>query len=244
MASQRKIPPLDLPYWLLLISATVFGETGGDLLSQGLDLGYLVGTAIFLGLFFAAVSLQLWSRTEHPALYWLVILTTSTAGTTISDYLTRTLHLGYGGGALLLLACLGAVFAAWRLGGHVLAQDGAVPLPTEALYWCGILVASTLGTSFGDLIADASGLGFAGSSLLLAVLLVAVAVLQQFITRQRELFYWAAIVIVHPVGATAGDYLSKPTGLGLGPFWSSLILGLAFGAVVLGTVLTKRLPRK
>ena len=133
-----------------------------------------------------------------------------------------TMHLGYGGGALLLLACLAAVFAVWRIGGHVLAEDGTMSVPTEALYWSGILIASTLGTSFGDLIADASGLGFAGSSLLLAALLAGVALLQQFVRQQRALFYWAAIVIVHPVGATAGDYLSKPAGLGFGPFWAKI----------------------
>lgn len=239
----RKIPPLDGAYWLLLISATVFGETGGDLLSQGMGAGYLMGTAVFLSLFAVAAGLQLTLKTEHPLLYWAVIITTSTSGTTLSDYVTRTLHLGYGGGVLLMAAGLGAVLAAWRLGRHELRADGAVPMPTEALYWTGILAASTLGTAFGDLVANASGLGFAGSTLLLALLLAAVALSQRFVTRQRELVYWAAIVIVHPFGATAGDYLSKPDGLALGPYQASALLGAVFLAVLAGSGAARRLAR-
>jgi uncharacterized membrane-anchored protein len=224
----RKIPPLDARYWALLIAATVFGETSGDMLSQGLGLGYLAATAIFVALFVAAVAVQM----TRGGAYWAVIVATSTAGTTISDALTRTYDLGYATGALVLLSALAMVLLAWRLGGHRLRDDGSLPASSELLYWTGILVASTLGTAFGDWIADASGLGFAGSSLVLGALLIAVAVLQRVVRGQRELFYWAAIIVVHPIGATAGDFLSKPAGLGLGTFAASAVLAVLFAGVI------------
>lgn len=228
----RKIPALDAYYWVLLIAATIFGETGGDMLSMGLDLGYLAATAIFFVLFCVALYFQVRSPGGQPAFYWAVIIATSTTGTTIADAMTRTFALGYASGAAVLLVALALVFGAWKLSGNRLTDSGQLPKNAEILYWVGILVASTLGTAFGDYMADESGIGFAGSAALLAVLLVAVASVQRFAPNQKEIFYWAAIVIVHPLGATAGDFLTKDEGgLALGTFSASAGLGLVFLAV-------------
>jgi uncharacterized membrane-anchored protein len=48
-------------------------------------------------------------------LYWIVILSTSTAGTTMSDFMDRTLGLGYASGSLILISLLITIFAVWRL---------------------------------------------------------------------------------------------------------------------------------
>lgn len=232
----RKIPRLDGYYWVLLIAATIFGETGGDMLSMGLNLGYLTATAIFFALFCIALFFQVRSPGNQPAFYWAVIIATSTTGTTIADAMTRTFALGYASGSALLLGLLALVFGAWKLSGARLTDSGRLPKTAEILYWVGILVASTLGTAFGDFMADESGIGFAGSAGLLAVLLALVAGLQRFAPNQKEIFYWAAIVVVHPLGATAGDFLTKAQakgGLGLGTFIASAGLGLVFLAVYL-----------
>lgn len=238
----RKIPRLDAAYWVLLIAATIFGETGGDMLSMGLDLGYLAATAIFLALFAVALVLQVRSPGDQPGYYWAVIIATSTTGTTIADAMTRTFDLGYASGSALLLGLLALVFGAWKLSGARLTDGGRLPRSAEILYWVGILVASTLGTAFGDYIADESGLGFAGAAALLAVLLTLVAGLQRFAPNQKEIFYWAAIIVVHPLGATAGDFLTKARdegGLGLGTFIASAGLGLVF-AIVYALVYRRR----
>lgn len=230
---RRKIPPLDAYYWVLLISATIFGETGGDMLSMGLDLGYLAATAVFLALFGVALWFQLRSPGGQPVYYWLVIVATSTTGTTIADAMTRTFDLGYASGSAILVGLLALVFLAWRLEGNRLTESGRLSARAEGLYWVGILVASTLGTAFGDFLADESGVGFAGSAALLAVMLAAIALLHRMLPNQQELFYWAAVVVVHPLGATAGDYLTKEEGgLNLGTFLPSLGLGLIFVAVL------------
>ena len=229
----RKIPPLDAYYWVLLISATIFGETGGDMLSMGLDLGYLAATVVFLALFGIALWFQLRSPGGQPVFYWLVIVATSTTGTTIADAMTRTFDLGYAAGSAILVGLLALVFLAWRLEGNRLTENGRLSARAEGLYWVGILVASTLGTAFGDFLADESGVGFDGSAALLAVMLAAIALLHRALPNQQELFYWAAVVVVHTLGATAGDYLTKEEGgLNLGTFLPSLGLGLIFVAAL------------
>ena len=50
---QSKVPEVTLAFWVMKICATTLGETGGDLLSMTLNLGYAASTAIFFGLFLA-----------------------------------------------------------------------------------------------------------------------------------------------------------------------------------------------
>ena len=63
------------------ICATTVGETGGDLLSMTLNIGYGVSSLILVGFFIVALFAQLNAKTFHAVLYWGVILATSTAGT-------------------------------------------------------------------------------------------------------------------------------------------------------------------
>jgi len=45
-----KVPEVTLALWIIKIAATTLGETGGDAVSMSMNLGYLVGTAIFGGI--------------------------------------------------------------------------------------------------------------------------------------------------------------------------------------------------
>ena len=110
----NKVAQVNLSFWIMKICATTLGETAGDLLSMTLNVGYAISSIILLALFLASLTTQLVSRSFHPALYWLVILTTSTAGTTMSDFMDRTLGLGYARGSLILVTCLVVVLATWR----------------------------------------------------------------------------------------------------------------------------------
>ena len=82
-------------FWVVKVLATTVGETGGDALSMTLNLGYAVATMIFLVFFAATLAAQVGSRRYHPAIYWAVVVATTTVGTTTSDYLDRTAGLGY-----------------------------------------------------------------------------------------------------------------------------------------------------
>jgi Repeat of Unknown Function (DUF347) len=115
--AMNKLPEITIYFWIMKICATTLGETGGDLLTMTLNVGYATSSLILIGLFLIALVSQLLSKQYHPFLYWTVILSTSTAGTTMSDYMDRTLGLGYTAGSLILLTVLLVIFALWRLSG-------------------------------------------------------------------------------------------------------------------------------
>lgn len=222
-----KVAQVTAIFWVLKICATTLGETGGDLLSMRLDLGYLVSSVIFISLFAGTLWLQLASRKYHPVIFWSVILATSTAGTTMSDFMDRTLGIGYAGGSAILLTILIAVLVTWRVVEGSLSVERIRSRRTEVLYWTAILFSNTLGTALGDFLADDSGLGFAGGALLIGGLLAVLLVLY-FTTRiSRVALFWLAFVLTRPFGATMGDVLTKSHeegGLELGTIGASAVL--------------------
>ena len=228
-----KLPELTLLFWITKITATTLGETGGDLLAQTLKIGYGISTIIFFSFFLVTVFLQLSVKRYIPALYWAVIVATSTAGTTMSDYMDRTLQLGYAKGALILVSILISILVIWKLVEKSLSVDHIRSFRGEAFYWTAILFSNTLGTALGDFLADDSGLGFGGSALLITAIL-ALVVLAYFITRiSRVVLFWIAFVLTRPFGATFGDLLTKTHedgGLNYGTKGASLIL---FGLLIL-----------
>lgn len=231
----NKLPHITLAFWVMKICATTLGETAGDLLSMTLDVGYAASSLILIGLFLASLAGQLRARRYHPALYWTVILTTSTAGTTMSDFMDRTLELGYATGSALLVGMLLAILAIWRLSEKSLAVDNIASRRGELFYWAAILCSNTLGTALGDYLADDSGLGFAGGALLIGGLLL-VVVLARFYTRLSTVaLFWIAFVLTRPFGATLGDVLTKSHeqgGLDFGTVGSSAILAAVLAVLV------------
>lgn len=228
------------------ICATTLGETGGDLLAQTLNVGYAVSSLLFIGFFLVTLAGQLAAKRYIPALYWAVILATSTAGTTMSDYMDRTLGLGYATGTAILITILLVVLGVWRLTEKSLSVSDITTRRGELFYWTAILFSNTLGTALGDYLADDSGLGFGGGALLIGSLLVLVVLAHYFTKISSVLLFWIAFVLTRPFGATFGDLLTKPVekqGLGFGTEGSSLILmGLLVALVVYATIQVRRHP--
>ncbi len=239
----NKLPQITLAFWVMKICATTLGETAGDLLSMTLNVGYAMSSLILIGLFLASLAGQLRTERYHPALYWTVILTTSTAGTTMSDFMDRTLGLGYATGSALLVTLLLAVLAVWRLSEKSLSVDHIQSRRGELFYWAAILVSNTLGTALGDYLADDSGLGFAGGALLIGSLIACVALAYYQTRISRVALFWLAFVLTRPFGATLGDWLTKSTaqgGLDLGTVGASLVLGGILVALVVMALRTQR----
>lgn len=239
----NKLPQITLAFWVMKICATTLGETAGDLLSMTLDIGYALSSLLLIGLFLVSLFGQLRTHRYQPALYWTVILMTSTAGTTLSDFMDRTLGLGYASGAALLVTLLLLVLASWWLSEKSLAVDNISTRRGELFYWGAILVSNTLGTALGDYLADDPGLGFAGGALLIGSLLAVVA-LAYFYTRvSRVALFWMAFVLTRPFGATMGDVLTKSAdkgGLDLGTIGSSTVLAAVLVAMVCFTLWSQR----
>jgi len=223
----RTLPHVTVVFWVLKIVATTLGETGGDLLAQTMHVGYLVSTVIFFALFLVAVVFQLKARRFHPAIFWTVIALTSTAGTTLSDLMNRTGGIGYTGGAIVLTTGLAIVFVIWWRSGQTLDVENVATFNGELLYWVAILFSNSLGTSSGDFLADSLGLGFRDSALLLSGMMLALLAAHYFTPINGMVLFWIAFVLTRPLGATGGDFLSKPLdhgGLAWGTVWTSAAL--------------------
>jgi len=240
MNTLNKVAKVTIFFWVMKISATTLGETGGDLLSMTMNVGYAVSSLILLSFFFLTLVIQLAAKKFHPVIYWLVILSTSTAGTTISDYMDRTLGLGYFKGSLILVSCLLIILAVWRYSEGTLSVDYIRTRKAETFYWTAILFSNTLGTALGDFLADSSGLGFLGGAILIGGLLLLVVLAYYFTQINRVVLFWVAFVLTRPFGATFGDVLTKPVekgGLNLGTIGSSMVLGAILVAFIIYTTI-------
>jgi uncharacterized membrane-anchored protein len=240
MNTLNKVAKVTIFFWIMKICATTLGETGGDLLSMTMKVGYGVSSLILLSFFFVTLIIQLASKKFHPVIYWLVIVSTSTAGTTISDYMDRTLELGYFKGSLMLVSCLVVILAVWRYVIGSLSVDYIRSRKAETFYWTAILFSNTLGTALGDFLADSSGLGFLGGAILIGSLLAVTVLLYYFTKTDRVVLFWVAFVLTRPFGATFGDVLTKPVdhgGLNLGTVGSSIVLAAILIVFVIYTTI-------
>lgn len=222
-----KVPAITLGFWVIKILATTLGETAGDTVSMSLNLGYLVGTAIFASVLVALVWWQILARRFHPFLYWATIIASTTAGTTMADYATRSMGIGYPGGSLLLLGLVLISLATWHRTLGTISVDSVREPRAELFYWITITFSQTLGTALGDWTADANRFGYLGAAAIFGTMLAVLGGLY-FWTRVSHVFlFWAAFILTRPLGTTVGDFLDKPLAGG----------GLAFSRPVASAVL-------
>ena len=222
-----KVPEVTLTFWIMKIAATTLGETGGDAVSMSMNLGYLVGTAIFATIFIVAAAAQIKARGFHPLLYWTTIIATTTVGTTLADYADRSLGIGYAGGSLLLFVLLMASLAIWYRSLGTVSVDTVSSPKAEMFYWVTIMFSQTLGTALGDWTAGTAGLGYEGGAIVFSAVLVVIVAAYFWAKISRTLLFWAAFIITRPLGAVVGDFLDKPLnagGLALSRYSASAVL--------------------
>jgi uncharacterized membrane-anchored protein len=247
ISNEAKVPAITLGFWLIKILATTLGETGGDAVSMswlgeatpdagasGIN-GYLVGTLIFGAALGLLVWLQIRARRFAPWLYWATIIASTTAGTTLADFATRSLGIGYPGGSLLLAACVLASLLVWYRSLGTVAADSVATPAAELYYWTTITFSQTLGTALGDWVADA-GAGYGGGALVFGALLGLVALLAVLTRTSRVALFWAAFILTRPLGATVGDFLDKPMGAGgleVSRLLASILLAVLIALLIL-----------
>jgi uncharacterized membrane-anchored protein len=244
-AALSKAPEATLMFWLVKICATTVGETGGDAVSMTMQLGYAAATLIFVSFFIVALTGQLAVRRYQPWTYWLVVVATTTVGTTTSDFIDRTLDVGYVASSAMLLSLVVVVLLAWRLSCGKIAADHIASRRDELFYWATILVSNTLGTALGDFTADDTGLdlGFERGALLFAGLILVVAVLHRLKALPRAVLFWAAYVLTRPLGATLGDTLTKPLedgGFAFGRIAATLLIAALMVLLIAATPKLRR----
>jgi uncharacterized membrane-anchored protein len=181
---------------------------------MSMNLGYLLGTAIFAVIFLVAVVAQVRASKFHPLLYWATIIATTTVGTTLADFADRSLGIGYLGGTTILFTLLMGSLAVWYRALGSVAADSVSSPASEMFYWVTIMFSQTLGTALGDWAADSAGLGYGGAAVLFTALLAIVAGMY-FRTRiSYTALFWAAFILTRPLGAVVGDFLDKPVSQG------------------------------
>lgn len=231
-----KIPEVTLIFWVIKIVATTLGETAGDAVSMSMNLGYLVGTAIFAAFFLVALVAQIKAKGFHPSLYWTTIIATTTVGTTLADFVDRSLGIGYAGGATLLFSLLMASLLTWYWALGTVSVDTVNSPKAEMFYWVTIMFSQTLGTALGDWTADTAGLGYAGAAMGFSTLLALVVAAYYWTTVSRTTLFWAAFILTRPLGAVIGDFLDKPLaegGLALSRYSASIALVIFIVALIL-----------
>ncbi|HEY1791329.1 MAG TPA: hypothetical protein VGG34_00310 [Opitutaceae bacterium] len=212
-AGLGKVAAVTATFWIIKIAATTLGETGGDSVTMSMNLGYLAGTGIFAAIFIAAVAAQIRATRFHPFLFWGVIVATTTVGTTLADFMDRSLGLGYAGGASILCALLLAMFGLWHWTLGSVSLEALTSRKAEVFYWTTIMVSQTLGTALGDWMADPDsglGLGYERGAIVIAIGLAIILSLYFWTQLSRTFLFWAAFILTRPLGATLGDLLDKP----------------------------------
>ena len=222
----NKVAELTLLFWLIKIVATTLGETLGDFISMTLNLGYLTGIGITLTFFLMILGVQLFVKKYIPIIYWFVIVGTTTLGTEISDFIDRSLHLGYAFGSLLLATLLASTLLFWYYKYKNLEVYPISEKAKETLYWIAILFSNSLGTAFGDFLSDNLGLSYLLGAVITGTIILLVVILHYYTKINHILLFWIAFVFTRPFGATFGDFLTKPIekgGMNLGTYSSSMV---------------------
>jgi uncharacterized membrane-anchored protein len=239
----NKVPQVILVFWVIKILATTVGETVADFLNTRMGFG-LGGTSLVMsGLFLTVLAVQVTRRRYVPAIYWTVVVLVSVVGTLVSDNLVDNLGVPLRTTTMMFAGALAAVFFAWWRSERTLSVHSIRTTRRELFYWAAILFTFALGTSAGDLLAEASGLGYALSALAFATMIGLTAFAYFVFKIHGVLAFWIVYVLTRPLGASMGDLLSQSHangGLGMGTAATSAL----FLMVILGMVAYLTITRK
>jgi uncharacterized membrane-anchored protein len=205
----NKVPAVTLVFWIIKILATTVGETAADVLSTTFHLGLVVTSYVMAALLILALIVQFRTRKYVPAVYWITVVFISVVGTLISDNLVDNLGVGLGTTTIAFSVALAAVFIAWYASEHTLSVHTIDSRRREMFYWSAILFTFSLGTSGGDLLSERLGLGYAVALGIFAAGIAIVYGLYRLHVLNGVLAFWAAYILTRPLGASAGDLLTR-----------------------------------
>jgi uncharacterized membrane-anchored protein len=231
------LPKIDSLYWIMILLATTIGEIAGNLISRNLGLGYSTGSMLLIGTYLLSIIAIIMSGVSNVGIYWLLIVLGNIAGTNCADFITITpLALGTIWGSVLVMVVLFAILFIWKFIAPESTLQNGLNGKTFLLYWLAILVSSTFGTTSGDYLSNDTPLGAGGGTLLLLFGLLLLLLAERYTSFSKEVLYWTSLVVMHPIGATTGNYISKPAGLNFGNIWTSVVLwSLFFGLLYLSS---------
>jgi uncharacterized membrane-anchored protein len=230
---ELRVPRITVFFWIVKGLSTAMGEATSDYLVNSISpvVAVLVGFVAFA----IAMAIQ-FSRMRYVAwAYWLAVVMVGVFGTMVAD----VLHVGFGVpyvvSTALFALVLAAVFVSWR------AVEGTLSIHTvdssrrEVFYWLAVVATFALGTAAGDLTAVVFQVGYLGSALAFAAVILVPAAGFAAHKFGAVLAFWFAYVVTRPLGASFADWFGKPVsvgGLGIGSGPVALVLTLVIICLV------------
>lgn len=155
------------------------------------------------------------SKVPEVALtFWVIKILATTLGETGGDAVTMSMNLGYAVGSAIFIAVFAVVVAV-----QIVAKSFR-----PFLYWATIVATTTAGTTMADFADRSLGIGYAGGSSILLLLLLAALGLWRWsegslsvdtvATPRVEMFYWGAILFSQTLGTALGDWMADTNDLG------------------------------
>jgi uncharacterized membrane-anchored protein len=239
----NRVPEVTGTFWVIKVLATTVGETAADFLSVTLNLGLTVTAYIMSGLLLIALLNQFRLKRYVPASYWIVVVLISIVGTLVSDKLVDGLGISLTTTTTFFSIILLIVFGLWYANEKTLAMHSINTAKRELFYWVAILFTFALGTSAGDLLAEASKLGYAQAALVFGVLIAIVAAGYYYLRLNAVLAFWMAYILTRPLGASTGDLLSQPVENG-GFGWGTVNTSMLFLSVIVSLIIYLSLKQK
>lgn len=239
-----KVPQVTIFFWVIKILCTTVGETFADFLNTTLGFGLNGTTIVTVVALVIALFFQFRAKRYNPALYWIVVVLISIAGTLFTDNLTDNLNISLLTSSIVWAILLAATFGAWYKSEKTLSIHSIYTNRREAFYWLTILFTFALGTGVGDLIAERFNLGYAISFFIFAGTIAAISLLWKFNAINHVFAFWAVYVVTRPLGASIGDQMAQSDpkfgGWGLGTTKTSLIFLSAILVLVIYLVVSKK----
>lgn len=235
-----RVPAITAYFWLAKGLSTALGESTSDYLVR--VLGPVPAVALGFVVFVAALAVQFAKRRYVAWAYWFAVVMVGIFGTMAAD----VLHVGFGVPyAVSTVACavvLAGVYLVWYRSERTLSIHSVATTRREAFYWAAVVATFALGTAAGDLTATTLHLGYLGSLVLFAVVILVPAIGYRWLRWNSILTFWFAYVVTRPLGASLADWLGKPRsagGLDVGDGPVSLALAVLIVGVVCHLTVTR-----
>jgi uncharacterized membrane-anchored protein len=235
-----RVPEITVYFWVIKALSTAMGESTSDYLVHRIH----PVPAVLLGFtgFVIAMLLQFSMRRYVAWTYWFAVVMVGVFGTMAADVVHVGLGVPYIVSAPFFALVLAAVFITWQRTEQTLDIHSVTTFRRELFYWAAVVATFALGTAAGDMTAYTFHLGYLGSLVLFACVILIPAIGYRWFRMNAVLAFWFAYVITRPVGASFADWVGKPRslhGLGFGSGNMSLILTLVIVCLVVYLAITR-----
>lgn len=217
-------PKLGGLYWFLLGLASIFGANAGDVLTGVFGLGRGLVLLLLLLAFLAVLAVERFDRGSPYLCFWLLVVVVRIAAADLCD-IGRGMRPHSPIPPLVVMAVLVATLYCWRF-----APSAAADIPAvHPLFWWTMLLAGTLGSMFGDCLAEELAVGNLVACIVPASLFPLLLLAARGYRPYPFALYWLAVVALHAAGNAAADLFAHQV---LSLALSTIVFGVSFGLSV------------